>query len=166
MRRMRNTLLGALLLLAVPAGAAVITANIAGEWTLTVVDPSDGCTYVGPLTLAQTGTMFSGSANLSLASGTNPPCLPSFSGMVSGDLAGFVIQFGVATGGGTGSFDGMVEADENAMSGTWTFAANTGTWQAVRVSAVLAPALNAAGLVVLLVSLLGAGVLVLRRHAR
>ncbi len=166
MRRVRATVLAVGLLLAVPAVAAVITVNITGDWTLTVVDPTHGCTWVGPLTVVQTGNTFTGSATLKIQPGSNDPCPSSFVGTVSGTLVGLMIKFGVAMGVETATFDGTIAVDQLSASGTWTTSDTfEGTWLAQRVVGVRAPALSAAGLTALLVLLLAGGVYVLRRRA-
>ena len=167
MTRVRATVIGIGLLLAIPAMAAVVNVNITGDWTVTVVEPTLGCTWVGPLPLVQTGNTFTGSATLKLQPGSSDPCSSSFAGTVSGTIVGLTIKFGVATGTETASFDGTIAVDQLSASGMWTNPDEmlAGTWLAQRVVGVRAPALNAAGLAVLLVLLLAGGVDVLRRRA-
>jgi len=165
--RVRATVLGVGFLLAIPVVAAVLDANINGDWTLTVVEPTLGCTWVGPLTVVQTGNTFTGAATLNLVPGSSDPCLSSISGTVSGTIAGFMIQFGFATGGpGTANFNGVIASDQLSAEGTWTIpGVFNGTWHAEKVVGVRAPALSAAGLAALLIMLLAGGVYVLRRRA-
>ncbi|HVO23369.1 MAG TPA: hypothetical protein VMW56_07050 [Candidatus Margulisiibacteriota bacterium] len=166
MTRVRKMMVGIGLLLAIPAVAAVINVNIAGDWTLTVLEPTLECTWVGPLTLAQTDDMFMGSATLTLQPGSGNSCPANLVGTVSGTISGLTIKFGVAMSVETAKFEGTIDPDQLSASGTWTVPGEfDGTWLAQRVVGVRAPALNAAGLAVLLVLLLAGGVYVLRRRA-
>lgn len=166
MRRVRAMVLGVGLLLAIPAVAAVMNANVNGDFTLTVVDPTHGCTWVGPLTVAQSGSTFTGFGTLRLVPGSSDPCPSSMIGTVSGTIVGFAIKFGLAVAAETANFDGTVSNDESTASGTWMIPGMfDGTWHAERVVGVRAPAMSASGLATLLVLLLAGGVYVLRRRA-
>ena len=146
MTRVRVMGLGVGLLLAIPAMAAVINANVNGDWTLTVVEPTHGCTWVGPLAVVQNGSMFTGSQALTLVPGSSDPCPSSLTGTVSGTIVGFAIKFGVAVGVQTANFDGTVGSDELTASGAWTIpGVFDGTWHAERVVGVRAPAMSAPG---------------------
>jgi len=164
MKRMRRWVFCLGLFVALPVAALPMTANVAGNWTLTVVEPTTPCTWVGPLTLVQSGSSFSGSGTLSIQPGSDPGCLPTLSGTVTGGLLGFSIDFGLAIG-GSALFDGTVSDDQQSMAGTWVFSPLSGTWHAERVVGVRAPALDAAGLGVLLVLLIASGAALARRRA-
>jgi hypothetical protein len=165
MTRMRAMVLGVGLLLAIPTMAAVINVDVNGDWTLTVDDPTHGCEWVGPLAVVQTGSTFTGSATLKLQPGSSDPCPSSLTGTVSGTLVGLAIKFGIAIGVDTASLDGTVANDQSTASGTWMIPGEfDGTWHAERIVGVHAPAMNAAGLIGLLLLLLAGGVYVLRRR--
>jgi hypothetical protein len=139
--------------------------NVTGDWTLSVTEPTTPCTWVGPLTVLQTGNTFMGSATLRLQPGSSDACSSSFAGTVSGTIVGLDIKFGVAMGVETANFDGTIAGDQLTASGTWAIPAEfEGTWFAQRVTGVRAPALSAAGLAALLIMLLAGGVYVLRRR--
>lgn len=166
MMRVRAMVLGMGLLLAIPAVAAVINVNVTGDFTLTVVDPTHGCEWVGPLSVVQSGSTFTGSATLKLLPGSSDPCPSSLIGAVSGTIVGFVIQFGLAVGTETANFDGIVGNDQSTASGTWTIPGMfDGTWHAERLMGVRAPALSASGIAGLFVLLLAGGLYVLRSRA-
>ena len=147
MTRVRAMGLGIGFLLAIPAVAAVLNANVSGDWTLTVVEPTHGCTWVGPLAVVQTGNMFTGSATLNLVPGSSDPCPSSISGTVSGHHRWLHDQVWCGHGwSGTANFDGAVGSDELSASGAWTIpGVFDGTWHAERVVGVRAPALSAPG---------------------
>jgi len=141
--------------------------NISGDWKLTVLEPTLGCTWVGPAGLVQSGDTFTGSTSLVLRPGSGDQCPTSLVGTVSGTLVGLMIEFGVAMTTETASFEGIVADDQLSASGTWKLAEPSleGTWSAERVVGVHAPALNAAGLAAVFLLLLAGGVYVLRRRA-
>jgi hypothetical protein len=161
---------------AAPIAANAISVNLTGTWNVTAMTNSTpnlqnsandqvSCEWKGLLTLTQTGTDFTGFANLNLVTG---PCLAAISGTVQGSVggtgSGFFINFGVASGPfGTVSFDGTVSDDGQSMQGTWTNE-DSGTWSAEKIRTA-APALNGSALAALFGLLLVAGALSASRRA-
>lgn len=142
--------LGMLCVAAAPGIALAI--DVTGTYQLSIVDTIDNCMFTGSAALNQSGASFTGFASLTLVSGG---CPSSLSGSVTGTLSGNMITFGLASGGfGTVNFTGTVSDDGNFMSGTWNTGDDAeGTWSAIRVQHVPAPALSSwclAGLMLLL----------------
>lgn len=142
------------------AGAATAQ-DITGDWSFTVEVPAT-CTWNGPAMFIQTAGALSGSGNLALTAGTDPPCPPVLIGTVAGTIAGTAVNFGLTTPGGPVTFIGASDPAGSSMSGTWAAGALGGTWSATRVQA--APTLSEWAMLALVSALLVGGALLLRKR--
>jgi opacity protein-like surface antigen len=131
-----------------------------------VDDPGDGCQWIGPMNLVQTGTSFTGSMALNLVKGECPATLTGIVlGSVSGSGSGFSVNFGLASGElGSVEFGGTLSDDGQSGTGTWANEAS-GTWSAEK-RAHGAPTLSGTALATLFGLLMAAGVLSARRRVR
>ena len=146
----------------VSAPIAAYAADVTGLWDLTASLSSEGCTWRGAMNLVQTGTMFTGSANLMRVAGVS--CPTTISGTLSGTVSGLTIDFGLASGQfGSAGFSGTLSADGLFAAGTWSTDPDSGTWSA-RKQAEAAPALSSVALAALFGLLMVAGVLTARRR--
>lgn len=147
--------------LVVALASPVAAQDLTGDWDITVEVPGI-CTWMGTATFAQTGGALTGSGNLSLTAGTDPPCPSALFGEVTGTVAGMAVTFGLSTPGGDVNFTGASDAAGSAMSGTWALGTLAGTWSATRVAGV--PTLPEWGVIATLLALLLSGFYVLRRR--
>jgi hypothetical protein len=127
-------------------------------------DGGGTCVFTGDCQLTQDGGSLAGTVHLSLLSG--PGACPvamsaALEGVVEGDFVSGTLsgQLGTATFTGQRgkSFSGDVAVEEGPFSGV------TGAFLAER-SILAIPALGGLGLVLLVVAVLGAGALILRRR--
>lgn len=156
----------------------VTTAPSADTGTVPIFD----CNFQGTANIFQDGTEIFGTSDLILVEGS-PSCPAEMSADVTGIVNGTQVEMGLLMGGNVGeaTFSGSVglpalrtkaavPADEtvsgrfSATSGPFTGAG--GQWSAIRVQAgvIAIPTLGGGALTLLVALLLGAGIIVLRRH--
>jgi hypothetical protein len=155
----RGLVLAACLLLALAVSAEA--QDLTGDWDFTVEVPGT-CTWMGPATFAQTGGVLTGSGNLALTAGSDPPCPPALLGTANGTVAGQTVMFGLTTLLGDVDFSGLSDPAGSSLSGTWTLGTLAGSWSATRVET--APSLPEWGMIALLSALLAGGIYSLRRR--
>lgn len=182
----------AALLFAAGAGAQTET-DLTGPWTLNAtanvaggVDGLKGtavvvCVFEGDASVVQSGDQISGDAELGLVDGPTSECPPEMSAALDGTVVNDSIQMGMLAGGlGTADFQGMLTPSlverprkgeaVGTLNGAFqvtsgSFTNTTGTWNAspAPASVLEVPALTPAGLTLLVLILLGAGIFLLQR---
>ncbi|MCG8457246.1 MAG: hypothetical protein MI919_13305 [Holophagales bacterium] len=179
--RIAGLLIAVTLLLIAIAGALFAGGFLDGQWRLTmratlpdnIVEGGADCTFRGSAEVTNIGTSVSGPATYQLVEGVDG-CPEAFSGEITATFVGDNMVVGTLTGPlGTGTFDGWLfqpaglsyfgfTGDFSLTQGA--FAGTTGTWIGETGSLPPAiPALGTPGFLALLLLLLGAGILVLRR---
>lgn len=171
------TTLAGSLLVALPGLAQAPVPDYSGTWELdsTATLPNDGgtCVFQGTIALDQVGDQLAGTGLFVLISGPQA-CPTELPGSLTGQVqAGGCVEMGMLTSQlGTGSFSGCPGNLPGSLSGSYqvasgAYAGTLGQWDAVpaQQSILEIPTLSALGLAALVVLLLAAGALVLRRRA-
>ncbi len=173
-------------LLAAPAARAQAPVDVSGFWELQTsvftgqrgeFEGQPDCAYRGSADVTQDGSDLGGTSRLTLESG-NLGCPAQMTADIDGQITGNTLEMGMLMGGqlGTAQWAGTVSpafVEGTGVTGgdffvdSGPFSGSGGTWSAQRGQppVLTIPTLTRVGLVVLVVLLLGAAGLLLRRRS-